>query len=84
MARKQVENWQCWVGRSATILGDRWTLLILREALLGTTRFADFQANLGVAPDVLTDRLSTLVEYDVMTQRLLPRARPAHHARRTT
>ena len=83
MARKQVDDWQCSVGRSATILGDRWTLLILREALLGTTRFVDFQTNLGIAPDVLTDRLTTLVEYDVMSrdtyQEPGQRARPAYH-----
>jgi DNA-binding HxlR family transcriptional regulator len=83
MARKQVEDWSCSVGRSATILGDRWTLMILREALLGSTKFADFQSYLGVAPDVLTDRLSTLVEYGVMTKESYrepgQRARPAYH-----
>ena len=83
MARKHVEDYKCSVGRSATILGDWWTLLILREALLGTTRFADFQRNLHVAPDVLTDRLSTLVEYGVMTkdsyQEPGQRSRPAYH-----
>jgi DNA-binding HxlR family transcriptional regulator len=83
MARKHVDDYKCSVGRSATILGDWWTLLILREALLGTTRFADFQRNLHVAPDVLTDRLSTLVEYGVMTkdsyQEPGQRSRPAYH-----
>ena len=50
------------------MLGERWTLLILRDALLGSTRFADFQRSLGLAPDVLADRLSTLVEFGVMTR----------------
>ncbi len=53
---------KCSVGLSVTILGDRWTLLILREALLGTTRFVDFQGNLGIGPDMLSERLAALVE----------------------
>ncbi|GAA0938234.1 helix-turn-helix domain-containing protein [Kribbella koreensis] len=48
------------------MLGERWTLLILRDALEGMTRFGSFQESLGIAPDVLTDRLNTLVEYEVM------------------
>jgi DNA-binding HxlR family transcriptional regulator len=47
-------------------LGERWTFLILREAGFGVTQFARFREQLGVAPDVLSDRLSTLVEYGVM------------------
>ena len=43
-------------------------LLILREAFLGTTRFAEFRDRLGVAPDVLSDRLATLVEFGVMAR----------------
>ena len=58
----------CSIARSLGVLGERWTLLILREALLGSTRFADFQRSLGLAPDVLTDRLSTLVEFGVLTR----------------
>jgi DNA-binding HxlR family transcriptional regulator len=44
------------------------TFLILREALSGATRFAQFRDALGVAPDVLTDRLSTLVDYGVLAR----------------
>lgn len=58
----------CAIARSLAVLGERWTLLILREASTGTTRFADFKANLGVASDVLTDRLATLVEYGVLSK----------------
>jgi DNA-binding HxlR family transcriptional regulator len=83
MARKNLDDWDCSVGRSLTVLGERWTILILREALLGTTRFAEFQSNLGVAPDVLTDRLATLVEYGVMSRDTYQepghRARPSYH-----
>ncbi len=52
---------QCSIERSLEVLGERWTFLILRQAFAGTTRFADFQASLGVAADVLTRRLTKLV-----------------------
>jgi len=56
----------CSIERSLGVLGERWTFLILREAILGATRFVEFRDRLGVAPDVLTDRLATLVEYGVL------------------
>jgi DNA-binding HxlR family transcriptional regulator len=56
----------CSIENSLGVLGERWTFLILREAFLGASRFAQFRDSLGVAPDVLSDRLSTLVEYGVM------------------
>lgn len=68
MTRKNVESLDCSVARSLAVLGERWTILILREALLGTRRFADFQSRLGVGADMLSDRLATLVEYGVMTK----------------
>ena len=52
---------QCSIERSLQVLGERWTFLILRQAFAGTTRFADFQASLGAAADVLSRRLTTLV-----------------------
>jgi DNA-binding HxlR family transcriptional regulator len=58
----------CSIERSLGVLGERWTFLILREALDGATRFAQFREELGIAPDVLTDRLSTLVEYGVLSR----------------
>src|ERR1700742_508537 len=61
-------NESCSIARSLDILGERWTFLILREAVSGVTRFADFGKTLGVAPDVLTDRLTTLVQAGVMTK----------------
>lgn len=56
----------CPVARSLSVLGERWTFLILREAMFGATRFSEFRDTLGIAPDVLTDRLATLVEHGVM------------------
>jgi DNA-binding HxlR family transcriptional regulator len=59
-------NAPCSIENTLGVLGERWTFLILREAFLGASRFAQFRDNLGVAPDVLSDRLATLVEYGVM------------------
>jgi len=56
----------CSIARSLEVLGERWTFLVLREAFLGTTRFADFRATLGIAPDILTARLNTLVSAGVL------------------
>ena len=61
-----VPETSCSIARSLGVLGERWTFLILREAFLGATRFAEFRDGLGVAPDVLSDRLATLVGYGVM------------------
>ena len=58
----------CSIARTLGVVGERWTFLILREAFLGATRFAEFRDRLGVAPDILSDRLATLVEFGVMTR----------------
>jgi hypothetical protein len=47
----------CSIARSLEVIGERWTLLILRDALVGLTRFEEFQAKLGIASNVLTNRL---------------------------
>ena len=60
---------RCSIARTLEVLGERWTLLIVREAMWGRTRFSEFRESLGIAPDVLTDRLSTLVEHGVMERR---------------
>src|SRR5439155_15953491 len=58
----------CSIARTLGVVGERWTFLILREAFLGARRFAEFRDRLGVAPDVLSDRLATLVEFGVMAR----------------
>jgi DNA-binding HxlR family transcriptional regulator len=60
---------RCSVARSLEVLGEKWTLLIVREALWGRTRFSEFRERLGIAPDVLTDRLATLVDAGVLEKR---------------
>jgi len=56
----------CSIARALEVLGERWTLLIVRDALLGLRRFDDFQRSLGIARNVLTDRLGRLVEAGVL------------------
>jgi DNA-binding HxlR family transcriptional regulator len=67
----------CPIGRASELLGDRWTLLILREATLGVTRFDKFRERLGVADNILSTRLRRLVEADVLVKV------PYHDGRRT-
>jgi DNA-binding HxlR family transcriptional regulator len=76
----------CSIARSLGVLGERWTFLILRDALLGATRFAEFRDSLGIAPDVLSDRLATLVEYGVLAREPYqePGARPRFGYRLTS
>lgn len=62
-------NSTCTIARSLDILGPRWNMLILREALNGITRFADFRELLGITADVLSDRLSSLVDAGVFERR---------------
>ncbi|PEG35096.1 transcriptional regulator [Mycolicibacterium agri] len=50
-------------------VGDRWTFLVLRESFFGVTRFADFQRNLGVARNILSDRLGKLVDNAILLRR---------------
>jgi len=62
-------NDRCSIARSLTVLGERWSLLVVRDVRMGHTRFSDIRARLGVAPDVLTDRLGKLVELGVLERR---------------
>ena len=59
----------CPVARSLDLVGDRWSMLIVRDAFDGIRRFGDFQRNLGVARNILSDRLATLVEEGILAVR---------------
>jgi DNA-binding HxlR family transcriptional regulator len=65
MARKRFGDMNCSVAQALEVLGDWWTLLLVREAFFGTTRFKDFERNLGIAKNILTARLDHLVEHGV-------------------
>jgi DNA-binding HxlR family transcriptional regulator len=62
------EGAACPIARAADVLGEPWTLLILRNATAGTTRFEDFRAELGIADNVLTTRLAKLVDRGLLTK----------------
>ena len=67
MLGKTYDGQYCSIARSLEIVGERWSLLILREALLGgITRFSDFQHNLGIATNVLSTRLDGFVSSGLM------------------
>ena len=59
----------CSVGRAMDILGERWTMLILRESFYGVRRFSDMQRNLGIARNILSTRLQTLVGAGILERR---------------
>ena len=69
MATTTGRDTRCSIARSLEVLGEKWTLLVVREASWGRTRFSEFRDALGVAPDVLADRLATLVEAGVLERR---------------
>jgi len=66
MRRTSFASMTCSVARSLELIGDWWTLLIIREAFYGTRRFGEFQANLGIAPNILANRLAKLVEHGIL------------------
>ncbi len=69
MLRRTYETQHCSIASALETIGERWTLLILRDAFLGTRRFDDFQRSLGVARNVLTSRLNRLVDEGVLERR---------------
>jgi DNA-binding HxlR family transcriptional regulator len=69
MRWNDIDQQVCSVARALAVVGDRWTLLILRDVFLGTRRFADFQRQLGISRHRLSDRLSRLVDDGVLTRR---------------
>ena len=78
MKWNSLEEEQCSIARTVAVIGDRWTLLVLRDCFLRVRRFEDFQARLGVTRHVLADRLKKLVRYGVL-RRVPYQARPKRH-----
>ena len=64
--RTSFERDDCPVARSLDAIGDWWSMLIIRDALLGVTRFAEFQKKLGLAKNILTVRLRALVDQGIL------------------
>ena len=68
MKRSSVAHLNCSVAQSLEVVGEWWTLLVLRNIMLGQRRFEAIQANLGIARNILSDRLGTLVEHDIVSR----------------
>jgi DNA-binding HxlR family transcriptional regulator len=83
MLNRDYEGQNCSIARALEIVGERWTLLIVRDAFLGLRRFDEFQASLGVARNVLTDRLNRLVEEGIL-ERVRYSERPERYEYRLT
>ena len=66
MKRTSLAHSDCPVARSLDVFGDWWSLLIIRDALLGRRRFGEFQKSLGLAKNILTTRLHTLVDQGIL------------------
>lgn len=83
MKHADVQQLNCSIARTVGVLGERWTLLVLRQAFLRTRRFEDFQRAMGVARNVLADRLQKLVEHGILERRLY-QERPERYEYRLT
>ena len=84
MLKREYEGQEsCSVARTLEIVGERWTWLIVRDAFLGLTRFDEFRTSLGIARNVLADRLGRLVEEGIL-ERVPYQERPLRHEYRLT
>jgi len=78
VTRRAFDPGQCPVGRTLERVGDTWSLMILRDAFQGLTRFDQFEQSLGVAPNILSKRLAALVEAGFLERRPYQQ-RPVRH-----
>ena len=78
MLHRTYNDQDCSVARALEVVGERWTILILRDAFLGIRRFDDFQRSLGVARNVLQTRLRRLVDEGLLERRRY-QERPLRH-----
>jgi DNA-binding HxlR family transcriptional regulator len=78
MRRTSFQGWPCSIARTVDVLGDGWTVLVLREVFYGTTRFDDLQQALGIARNTLTDRLTRLVDLGLLEKHSY-QAKPVRH-----
>jgi DNA-binding HxlR family transcriptional regulator len=65
MGRKRFGNINCGIGQALEVVGDWWSLMIVRDAVFGACRFGDFEKSLGIAKNILTNRLDHLVEHGI-------------------
>ena len=70
MPYRPFEDQNCSIAGALAVVGERWTLLVMREVLLGSRRFQEIRRNTGVAANILSDRLNTLVEQGLLRRRI--------------
>ena len=78
MLNRNYEGQNCSIARALEVVGERWTLLIVRDASVGPRRFDEFQRSLGISRNVLTERLSRLVEEGIL-RRVLYQEHPERY-----
>lgn len=83
MKRTSFAAMPCSVARTLEVVGEWWSLLVLRDAFKGVRRFDDFQRSLGIARNILADRLAGLVEHGVLERRMY-QERPERYEYRLT
>lgn len=83
MQRKSFEEMTCPIARSLERAGEWWSMLILRDAFAGLTRFDEFQKSLEIAPNILTRRLSALVDAGLLERHLYCEKPPRYEYRLT-
>jgi DNA-binding HxlR family transcriptional regulator len=81
--KRDYEGQNCSIARALEVVGERWTLLIVRDAFLGVRRFDEFQERLGIARNVLADRLNRLVDEGIL-ERVRYNERPERFEYRLT
>ncbi|HEX6255621.1 MAG TPA: helix-turn-helix domain-containing protein [Euzebyales bacterium] len=78
-----LSQFSCSVARTLDVVGDKWTLLVLRDAFYGVRRFEDFTRDLGIARNVLASRLTRLVDAGVLVRRQYEEHPPRYEYRLT-
>ena len=78
MQRKRIGDSQCPIARGLERVGEWWSIMILRDAFHGLTRFDEFQRSLGIAPNMLTRRLGSLVKSGLLERRLYNQRPPRY------
>jgi DNA-binding HxlR family transcriptional regulator len=83
MKWEELSEQRCSVARALAVIGDRWTLMVLRDCFLGVRRFEAFQARLGISRSIIAERLKLLVDEGLLRKEAY-QDRPARHEYRLT
>jgi DNA-binding HxlR family transcriptional regulator len=78
MRRMSADDQNCSIARTLAVIGDRWTVLVVRELALGRRRFGDIRANVGLSTNILSDRLTTLLEHGLIAKTRVPARGQVH------